>query len=88
MTSFPRKPSATRRRSETLLALTFARLDRAAFGIAVGAWASSVIFVATAVLLIKSDTPLGPHLRLLGQYFPGYTVTRTGSFIGRDDVAR
>jgi Na+/proline symporter len=31
--------------------------------------------------VIKGGNVVGPHLRLLGQYFAGYTVTVRGSFI-------
>jgi hypothetical protein len=40
------------------------------------------VFVMTAWLLIKGGPTVGPHLQLLGQYFPGYTVTWTGCFVG------
>ncbi|RMF60851.1 MAG: hypothetical protein D6748_03115, partial [Calditrichaeota bacterium] len=33
-------------------------------------------------LLIKGGPNVGAHLNLLGQYFVGYSVTWTGSFIG------
>jgi hypothetical protein len=75
------QPNATRR-SEVLLQLTFGPLDRMALGIAVGVWAAVAVLVATLVLIIKGGTPVGPHLRLLGQYFPGFTVTWTGSILG------
>jgi hypothetical protein len=75
------KPNVARR-SEVLLQLTFGPLDRMALGIAVGLWAALAILVATLVLVIKGGTIVGPHLQLLGQYFPGYTVTWTGSLLG------
>jgi hypothetical protein len=40
------------------------------------------IFIATAWLLIKGGENVGQHLNLLGQYFPGYSVTWIGSFVG------
>jgi hypothetical protein len=40
------------------------------------------LFVATAWLVIKGGPHPGPHLALLGQYFPGYTVSWIGSFLG------
>jgi hypothetical protein len=42
----------------------------------------ALLFVMTAWLLIKGGPNVGAHLGLLGQYFPGYTVTWTGCFIG------
>jgi len=40
------------------------------------------LFTMTAWLVIKDGTPVGPHLGLLSQYFPGYSVTWGGSFVG------
>jgi hypothetical protein len=40
------------------------------------------LFIMTAFLLIKGGSNVGYHLRLLGQYFPGYSVTWVGSLIG------
>ena len=40
------------------------------------------LFSMTVVLLLKGGERIGPHLGLLGQYFPGYAVTWGGSFIG------
>jgi hypothetical protein len=40
------------------------------------------LFVMTAWLLIRKGPNVGFHLRLLGNYFPGYSVTWPGSFVG------
>jgi hypothetical protein len=40
------------------------------------------LFTMTVWLLIKGGTRVGPHLGLLGQYFPGYSVTWGGSLVG------
>jgi hypothetical protein len=40
------------------------------------------LFLMTAWLLIKGGPNVGQHLRLLGHYFVGYSVTWTGSFVG------
>jgi hypothetical protein len=47
-----------------------------------GLAAGGVIFLATVFLVIKGGPVVGPHLMLLGVYFPGYTVTFAGSLIG------
>jgi protoporphyrinogen oxidase len=60
----------------------FPRLDRVALGCAVGAASGLLLFLATAILLLKGGPVVGPTLRLLGQYFPGYTVTPVGSLLG------
>lgn len=58
------------------------RLNSRAWGIAVGLLAGSVLFVATAVLVIRGGAHVGQHLQLLGVFFPGYTVTWQGAFVG------
>ena len=63
-------------------ARVFAKLDRNAFGVAVGVVTGAVIFLATLVLVIRGGQVVGPHLALLAQYFPGYAVTWVGSLIG------
>jgi len=40
------------------------------------------LFGMTVWLLIKGGESVGMHLKLLGNYFIGYTVTWTGSLIG------
>ena len=42
---------------------------------------SSLLFLATAILVAKGGTIVGPTLALLGQYLPGYTVTPAGSVL-------
>jgi hypothetical protein len=51
-------------------------------GIACGLIGGLLIFIATNWLVIKRGEQVGPHLQLLGQYFPGYRVTFWGSVIG------
>ena len=63
-------------------AWAYAKLDRSASGLAVGTLAGVLLFAATLILVVKGGTVIGPTLGLLGQYFPGYQVSVTGSFIG------
>jgi protoporphyrinogen oxidase len=60
----------------------FPKLDRLAFGVAVGLTAGLGLLLATVVLVLKGGMVVGPTLALLAQYFPGYTVTIQGSVIG------
>jgi protoporphyrinogen oxidase len=66
---------------EKILAGAFARLDKLAFATASGTVCGILFFMATLWLLIKGGEVIGPNLRLLGQYFIGYTVTVKGAFI-------
>ena len=72
----------TNRASEAVIRATFAPIDSVALGCAVGAWSGVVIFLATAILVAKGGLTVGPHLGLLAQYFPGYSVTWAGSLLG------
>jgi hypothetical protein len=51
-------------------------------GLVMGLLAGAGVFVATNWLVLKGGEVVGPHLALLGQFFPGYRVTFVGSLIG------
>jgi protoporphyrinogen oxidase len=67
---------------EQELARVFPRVDRVALGLAVGVLGGVGLFVATLALVLMGGPVVGPTLGLLGQYFPGYSVTILGSVIG------
>ncbi len=60
----------------------FAPLHKVAMGLASGIVLGGLIFLMTAVLLLRGGEVIGPNLALLGQYFIGYTVTWPGAFVG------
>lgn len=64
------------------LAAALARLNARAWGIAIGLLCGGGLFLATTILLIKGGPNVGQHLAMLRAYFPGYSVTIPGSFIG------
>lgn len=70
-----------KRRSHELLAIAFLPLHKRAFGIAAGAAAAIVTFLATAVYLLRDPHP-GFELELLSEYFAGYSVSWRGAFVG------
>ena len=67
---------------EQELAQVFLRVDRVALGLAAGVVGGMGLFVATLALVLMGGPVVGPTLALLGQYFPGYSVTAPGSVIG------
>ncbi len=67
--------------TNTAILQTFAGIDKTAFGFASGTVAGLLFLVATLWLVFKGGDVVGPHLQLLSQYFPGYTVTVKGAFI-------
>jgi len=58
------------------------RLNTVATAMGLGLLSGAVLFITTLFLAIRDGASAGPHLSLLGQYFPGYSVTVLGSFIG------
>jgi protoporphyrinogen oxidase len=61
---------------------TLARYDAFALGMASAVVFGGVLFLATAVLLLKGGEVVGPNLALLANYFAGYEVSWLGAFIG------
>ena len=61
---------------------TLLRLNARAWGIAIGLLFGLGLFLATIVLVLKGGSTVGPHLSLIGEYLPGYSVTWPGAFIG------
>lgn len=70
------------RRSDDLMIQAIRRIHSVFLGIVFGILFGLLIFVATIILMIKGGEEIGPHLGLLGQFFPGYAVTWGGSFVG------
>jgi hypothetical protein len=64
------------------LALAFAPLHKRAFGVAVGAAAAAVVFLLTAIFLLRGQETGGPSLWLLQNYFYGYRVSWPGALVG------
>ena len=62
--------------------LAAARLQRMTLCLTTAVIGDVLVFLITAVLLLKGGESVGPHLSLLGQYFPGYTVSWIGSIVG------
>ena len=69
-------------RIEAALEGIFGKLDRFAFGVALGSLAALVLFLASLVLVVKGGPVVGPNLRLLAQYLPGYGATLPGAIFG------
>ena len=63
-------------------AQAFAKLDRFALGLSTGAMSGVLLLLGTLLLLLKGGDVVGPNLQLLNQYFPGYSVSITGSILG------
>jgi protoporphyrinogen oxidase len=66
---------------EPLLGEVFHKLDGVSLGGAVGATAGVFLGLATLFLVLKGGDDVGANLRLLAQYFPGFTVSYPGSLL-------
>lgn len=78
----PLMPEETQPNLPEPVLLAFARLHKTALGVAAGTVAGVGLWLLTVVLVLKGGYPVGPRLQLLGEFFPGYTVTFPGAFVG------
>ena len=72
-------------RDHEILSAVFAKMDVPAMSIAAGVVCSLLLFLATATLLMQSvphSDQIGPHLRDLASYLPGYQVSWMGAIWG------
>jgi hypothetical protein len=58
------------------------RMNEQGWGLALGALFGIGLFLATLVLVLRGGEHVGAHLNLLSVYFPGYSVTFLGCFVG------
>ncbi len=65
-----------------LLEKAVLRMNVKLLGVVVGLVLGFGLFLATNILVLKGGPVVGPHLALLRQFYPGYTVTFLGSLIG------
>lgn len=64
------------------MAKAVARLQAKILAMVMGFVCGLGLFGATVWLVLKGGNQVGLHLNLLGHYFPGYSVTWTGAFVG------
>ena len=69
-------------REEQAVREAFQRVSEQGWGLAIGVLAAFGLFLATAILVLKGGPNPGPHLGLLRVYFPGYSVSWPGAFVG------
>jgi hypothetical protein len=65
-----------------LIHRTIARIRAGIAAVVSGMIGGFVLFAATIWLLIKGGPNVGQNLGLLQAYYPGYSVTWTGSLVG------
>jgi hypothetical protein len=67
---------------EEMISHVVIRMHAALTGVVLGLIFGLGLFFATIWLVFKGGPHPGVHLMLLGQYFPGYSVTFLGSIVG------
>ncbi len=77
MTQRPPTPDEVR-----AIRATVARLRAGIMALVFGVAGGTGIAIATLWLVIRGGEVVGPNLGLLSNYFPGYTVTWSGSIVG------
>jgi hypothetical protein len=70
--------------AERLLETALRRMNARVLGLTIGALASGALFLATLIIALRDagKADQGQHLGLLCQFFPGYSVTVVGAFVG------
>ena len=68
--------------SELILERAVLRLNANILGLVLGIIAGLLVFVITNFLILKGGAVVGPHLSLLRNFFPYYSVTFLGSLVG------
>ncbi len=77
-----RESAGTDFSTDEIIQKAFAKLDPIALGISLGAVVGTIIFLATAALILKGGPVIGPTLGLLRNYLFGYEVNWQGAFVG------
>jgi uncharacterized membrane protein YhaH (DUF805 family) len=75
-------PSEIEKLEQKLIRTAIVRLRSRVMAMVFGMVGGTGLFVATLWLLVRRGHDVGRHLRLLSNFFPGYSVTLPGAFIG------
>jgi len=67
---------------EEMISRVVIRMHATLIGVVLGLIFGLGLFFATIWLVFKGGPRPGVHLMLLGQFFPGYSVTFLGSLVG------
>lgn len=65
-----------------MLVTAIAKLRASVMAVTFGLAGGVGLFLSTAWLVIRGGEIVGPHLGLLNNFFPGYSVSWLGAFVG------
>ena len=65
-----------------LISKAIARLRAGVLAIVCGLMTGAMLLLATVWLILRGGDEVGPHLGLLSNYLPGYSVTWIGAALG------
>lgn len=68
--------------SSSTVQASLMRLNARAWGISTGLLLGGGLFLATIFLVIRGGPNMGQHLSMLRVFFPGYSVSWVGAFVG------
>lgn len=68
--------------SELKLLNTTVRINTLIMAVALGLLSGAILWLSTVILLVRGGEHIGKHLSLLSVFFPGYSVTWAGAWIG------
>ena len=58
------------------------RVNTIIIAVAMGLLCGAILWSSTAILLLRGGPDVGAHLSLLSVFFPGYSVSWSGAWIG------
>lgn len=68
--------------AESSLLRAAIRINTVVMACAFGVLGGSILWLSTVILLLRGGEHVGAHLSLLAVFFPGYSVTWSGAWIG------
>ena len=72
----------TAQSERALIHAAVVRMRARIMAVVIGLAAGTGVLIATVWLLVRGGPNVGEHLGLLRNYFPGFTVTWPGAFVG------
>lgn len=82
ITTLTATAAVTRRSAERCVETAFLPIDPFSLGLSLAIVTDAALLLATLPQLLRGGPPSGADLSLLGQFLPGYRVSRAGTLLG------